>query len=53
MERTFAWLSRGRGILVRWDKKTECYLALVKLACALLWFDRLHRLKQASSTVSR
>jgi putative transposase len=44
VERTFAWLSRRRGILIRWDKKAECYLALVKLACALLWFRRLHRL---------
>lgn len=44
VERTFAWLSRCRGILIRWDKKAECYLAKVKLACALLWFRRLHRL---------
>ena len=45
VERTFAWLSRCRGILVRWDKKAQCYLAQVKLACALLWFRRLHKLK--------
>lgn len=53
VERTFAWLSRCRGILIRWDKKAECYLALVKLACALLWFRRLHRLKQTSDAVLR
>lgn len=23
VERTFAWLSRWRGLLVRWDKKPE------------------------------
>lgn len=46
VERTFAWLSKCRGILVRYDKKAECYLAVVKLACALLWFRRLHRLQQ-------
>ncbi len=45
VERTFSWLSRCRGILIRWDKKAECYLAQVKLACALLWFRRLHRLQ--------
>lgn len=45
VERTFAWLSRCRAILVRYDKKAECYLALIKLACALLWFRRLHRLQ--------
>ena len=44
VERTFAWLSRCRGILVRWEKKAENYLAIVKLACALLWFRRLHKL---------
>ena len=44
VERTFAWLSRCRGILVRWEKKAENYLAMVKLACALLWFRRLHKL---------
>ena len=50
VERTFAWLSRCRAILIRWDKKAECYLALVKLACALLWFRRLHKL-QSRATV--
>ena len=45
VERTLAWLSRCRGILIRWDKKAECDLAHVKLACALLWFRRLHVLK--------
>ena len=38
VERTFAWLSRCRGILVRYDKLAERYLATVKLACGLLWF---------------
>ena len=45
VERTLAWLSKCRGILVRYDKKAECYLAQIKLACALLWFRRLHRLQ--------
>ena len=40
VERTFAWLSRWRGILIRWDKKPSNYLASLKLACALLWFRR-------------
>jgi putative transposase len=44
VERTFGWLSRWRGILVRHDKKANNYLAIVKLACGLLWFRRLHRL---------
>jgi hypothetical protein len=44
VERTFAWLNRCRGILVRYEKKAANYLGAVQLACALLWFRRLHRL---------
>jgi putative transposase len=44
VERTLAWLNRCRAILIRWDKKAANYLGLLKLACALLWFRRLHRL---------
>lgn len=54
VERTLAWLSRCRAILIRWDKKADNYLALVKLACALLWFRRWHRLsEQADGEVLR
>jgi putative transposase len=44
VERTFAWLSKCRGILVRYDKKDANYLGLIQLACALFWYRRLHRL---------
>jgi putative transposase len=44
VERTIGWLNRCRGILIRYEKKAENYLAAVQLACALLWFRRLHRL---------
>ena len=40
VERTLAWLSKCRAILVRYDKKAQNYLALIQLACALLWFRR-------------
>jgi putative transposase len=43
VERTFSWLSRWRGLLVRWDKKPQNYLASVKLACALLWIRRAYQ----------
>ncbi len=46
VERTLAWLCRWRGILVRYEKKARNYLAAIQLACALLWFRRLHRLTQ-------
>ncbi len=44
VKRTLAWLSKCRGILIRWEKKAANYLGLLKLACALLWFRRYHRL---------
>ncbi len=50
MERTLAWLSRCRAVLVRYDKLAERYLAMVKLACALLWFRRWHGLADDPST---
>ena len=44
VERTLAWLSKCRALLVRYDKKGENYLGLLKLACALLWYRRYHKL---------
>ena len=44
VERTFAWLSRWRGILIRWEKKADNYLATLKLACALIWFRKCRAL---------
>ena len=42
VERTFSWLLRWRGILNRWEKKPQNYLATLKLACALLWMRRAY-----------
>ena len=44
VERTLSWLSKGRGILVRYDKKPTNYLGLLQLACALIWYRRQRRL---------
>jgi len=44
VERTLAWLSKCRAILVRYDKKAQNYLALLKLACGLIWYRRYNRL---------
>jgi putative transposase len=43
-ERIFAWLNRCRAILVRYAKKSQNYLGLIELDCALLWYRRLWRL---------
>lgn len=47
VERTLAWLSKCRGLLVRYDKHPENFLGLIQLACGLLWYRRLHRLRAA------
>jgi putative transposase len=36
-----AWLSKCRGILIRYNKQARYYLGLIQFACALLWFRRL------------
>lgn len=41
VERTIAWLSKCRGVLVRYEKKSENYLALLQVACSLLWYRKL------------
>ena len=44
VERTHAWLSKCRAILVRYAKKSSNYLGIIQLACALLWYRRQYRL---------
>jgi putative transposase len=43
VERTLAWLSKCRGLLVRYEKKAINFLGLRQLACALLWMRRRAR----------
>ncbi len=45
VERTLAWLSKCRAILVRYDKKAKNYLALLQLASALIWYRRWWQLR--------
>jgi putative transposase len=47
VERTLAWLSKCRALLVRYDKHDFNYLGLLQLACGLLWFRRLHKVQAA------
>jgi putative transposase len=47
VERTLAWLSKCRAILVRYDKQPTNYRGLIQLACALLWCRRLQQLAWA------
>lgn len=45
VERLLGWLSKCRGILVRYAKKSSNYLGFIQLASALLWYRRQHRLE--------
>lgn len=38
VERTHSWMNRFRRILVRWEKKSQNYLAFLHFACALIAF---------------
>ena len=38
VERTLAWLSKCRAILVRYAKYSWVYLGLIQVACFLLWY---------------
>jgi putative transposase len=38
VERTHSWLNRFRGILVRWNKKAENYLAMLHLSLGLITY---------------
>jgi putative transposase len=50
VERTFSWLSKCRGLLVRYEKKDTNYLGLIQLSCGLYWFRRLHRMGEVDAT---
>jgi putative transposase len=36
VERTHSWMNRYRGILIRWSKKAENYIAMLHFALALI-----------------
>lgn len=38
VERSHSWLNRFRRLLVRWEKKSDNYLAFLHFACALIAF---------------
>ena len=47
VERTLAWLSMCRALLIRYDKNDVNYLGMIQMACALLWYRRVYRLQAA------
>ena len=41
VERTHSWLNRFRRLLIRWEKRSDNYLAMLHLACAWITFRAL------------
>ena len=41
VERTHSWMNRFRGILIRWNKKPENYIALLHMAFAFITWGRM------------
>ena len=36
VERTHSWLNRFRGLLIRWSKRPDAYIAMLHLACGVI-----------------
>ena len=41
VERTNSWHNRYRSLLIRWEMKSENYLALVQFACVFIIYNKL------------
>jgi putative transposase len=41
VERTHSWMNRYRGVLIRWTKKAENYIALLHMAFALIIYRKI------------
>ncbi len=41
VERTHSWMNRFRGILIRWNKKAENYIALLHISFAFIIYRRM------------
>ena len=50
VERTLAWLSKCRGVLIHYEKDATNYLAVLQFACGLLWYRRYVNLQSASES---
>lgn len=41
VERTHSWMNRFRGILIRWNKKAENYIAMLHMTFAFIIYRRM------------
>ena len=42
VERTNSWHNRFRGLLIRWERLSDNYLAMLQLACGIIAFQQAH-----------
>lgn len=43
IERTNSWMNRFRRVLIRWEKKTENYVAMTEFAFSIIIFNKLKK----------
>ena len=43
VERAHGWMNRFRGVLIRWAKRVDTYLAMLHLVCALITWKKVLR----------
>ena len=53
VKRSHSWINRYRGLLVRWTKKADNYLAFLHLACGIITWRALSLLGQVQSDAKR
>jgi transposase len=41
VERAHSWMNRFRGVLIRWAKRVDTYLAMLHFACALITWKKV------------
>jgi transposase len=41
VERAHSWMNRFRGVLIRWAKRVDAYLAMLHFACALITWKKV------------
>jgi transposase len=45
VERTFAWLDQFKRLLVRYERRADIHVAFLRLACSLVCWRRLRKIR--------
>jgi transposase len=41
VERAHSWMNRFRGVLIRWAKRVDTYMAILHFACAMITWRKV------------